>query len=181
MLNRVTRYGIVLAALASSMEASSSPEAKSSSGNCWIDAGTYYQVDPWLLYTIAQKESGLNPKAFNRNKDQSYDIGLMQINSFFLPVLKKHGIEEQMLYDPCTNIKIGAWVLRQGMSIYGNNWRAVGAYNAGTSKQSSVEQRRERYANDVYRRYVDNYRRLQQQLAASGSAETSRGKAATIE
>ena len=36
-----------------------------STKNCWVDAGTRYQIDPWLLYSIAQQESSLNPLAVN--------------------------------------------------------------------------------------------------------------------
>merc|ERR1711862_384254 len=106
------------------------PEAASSS-NCWVDAGTRYQVDPWLLYAIAEQESSLNPLAVNHNnRDKSRDVGIMQINSFWFPKLEKYGLSEQRLFDPCTNIHVGAWILSQSIQVFGNNWRAVGAYNA---------------------------------------------------
>lgn len=50
--------------------------------NCWVSAGKRYSVDPWLLYTISSVESGMNPLAVNVNKDESRDLGLMQINSW---------------------------------------------------------------------------------------------------
>jgi len=31
--------------------------------NCFVEAGQYYGVNPWLLYAIAKTESGLNPYA----------------------------------------------------------------------------------------------------------------------
>jgi hypothetical protein len=48
---------------------------------CWEEAATKYGINAQLLYAIAKTESGLNPQAFNRNKNGSYDVGLMQINS----------------------------------------------------------------------------------------------------
>jgi soluble lytic murein transglycosylase-like protein len=97
---------------------------------CWEQAAATYGVNPYLLFAIARTESGLNPAAINRNKDGSYDIGLMQINSKWLPTLRRHGIDEQRLFDACTSVHVGAWVLVQNMRRLGNTWEAVGAYNA---------------------------------------------------
>ncbi|WP_229632083.1 lytic transglycosylase domain-containing protein [Pseudoduganella violaceinigra] len=97
---------------------------------CWEEAAQWYRVNPYLLYAIAKTESGLNPAAINRNKNGSYDIGLMQINSSWLPTLRKHGVQEKDLYDPCTSIQVGAWILSQNMQRMGVTWEAVGAYNA---------------------------------------------------
>lgn len=121
--------------------------------NCWQEAGARYSVDPWLLYAIAQQESGLNPQAVHRNTNGTTDMGLMQINSNWLPSLKAYGITEQKLYEPCINIHVGAWVLAQSIQYFGNNWRAVGAYNAGTGNAEKNESLRQRYAADVHRRY----------------------------
>lgn len=97
---------------------------------CWEEAANWYGVNVYLLYAIAKTESGLNPAAINRNKNGTYDIGLMQINSSWLPVLRKHGIEEKQLYDACTSIQVGAWILADNMRRMGTTWEAVGAYNA---------------------------------------------------
>lgn len=112
---------------------------------CWEEAASRYGVNPYLLYAIARTESGLNPLATNRNKNGSYDIGLMQINSSWLPTLRKYGVDEQQLFDPCTSIHVGAWVLAQNMQRMGNSWEAVGAYNARNPEL------RMKYAQKVYR------------------------------
>ena len=78
---------------------------------CWDDAAARYQVNPTLLHAIARTESGVNPRAIGRNRNGSRDIGLMQINSGWLPTLARHGITEQDLFDPCTNLHVGAWIL----------------------------------------------------------------------
>lgn len=113
------------AALAASLSLASIPAHA-----CWEEAATWYRVNPYLLYAIAKTESGLNPSAINRNKNGSYDIGLMQINSSWLPTLRKYGVEEKDLYDACTSIQVGAWILAQNMQRMGVTWEAVGAYNA---------------------------------------------------
>lgn len=117
----------------------------SSVAACWEEAGKRYGINPYLLYAIAKTESSLNPKAINRNKNGSYDIGLMQINSRWLPTLRNYGITEQHLFDPCVSIHVGAWVLAQNMGRMGNSWEAVGAYNARDPEL------RLRYARKVYK------------------------------
>ncbi len=97
---------------------------------CWDDAAQRYQVSSALLYAIARTESGLNPLAIGRNGNGSRDIGLMQINSAWLPTLASHGIGERELFEPCTNIHVGAWILAGNVSRLGYIWDAVGAYNA---------------------------------------------------
>lgn len=79
---------------------------------------------------ISRVESSGNPQAINRNPDGSYDIGHMQINSRWLPLLKRYGIDERSLFDACTNTYVGAWILAQNIHRLGYGWDAIGAYNA---------------------------------------------------
>lgn len=97
---------------------------------CWDEAASRYRVSSDLLYAIARTESGLNPQAVGRNTNGSRDIGLMQINSAWLPTLAAHGIDERDLYEPCTSIHVGAWILAGNVARLGYTWEAVGAYNA---------------------------------------------------
>jgi soluble lytic murein transglycosylase-like protein len=97
---------------------------------CWEDAATRYRVNASLLYAIARTESGVDPAAIGRNRNGSRDIGLMQINSTWLARLARHGINEVDLFDACTNIHVGAWILAHNFHRHGYTWEAVGAYNA---------------------------------------------------
>lgn len=118
---------------------------------CWEDAATRYQVSSALLYAIARTESGLNPQAIGRNSNGSRDIGLMQINSAWLPTLASHGIGERDLFEPCTNIHVGAWILAGNVSRLGYTWEAVGAYNAANPalRRSYVEKVRRHLPADA--------------------------------
>lgn len=112
---------------------------------CWNEVAAWYGVNVHLLYAIAKTESNLNPNAMNRNKNGSYDIGMMQINSSWLPTLSKYGVTEEKLKDPCVNLQVGAWILAQNMQRMGLTWDAVGAYNARNPKL------RVKYAQKVYK------------------------------
>ena len=112
---------------------------------CWEQAAERYGVSSELLYAIARTESGLDPLAIGRNRNGSRDIGLMQINSAWLPRLATHGIAERDLFDPCTSIHVGAWILADNVRRLGYTWEAVGAYNAVNPAL------RRAYAERVYR------------------------------
>lgn len=103
----------------------------------WESVAKKYAVNPYMLYAIATTESGLRPNIVSAaNSNGSYDIGLMQINSSWLPKLKGFGItEESLLKDSCTNLEVGAWILADNMQRHGNTWTAVGAYNAKTESK----------------------------------------------
>lgn len=97
----------------------------------------------------------MKPTAIGRNRDGSFDIGLMQINSSHMARLKKMGVsEKQLLNDPCISVIVGASILSDMMKIYGYSWEAVGAYNAGTSPKNA--EIRNRYAKKIW----ENYKKL---------------------
>lgn len=111
--------------------------------SCFRRASMRYDISQRLLEAIAQVESSGNPMAINRNSNGSEDIGLMQINSFWLPKLEEYGITRQDLFDPCVSIDVGAWILADNIARHGYSWEAVGAYNAAS------QDKRLKYARKV--------------------------------
>lgn len=120
---------LVLLALRAGVALAASPQEIS---QCMSAAGVYYQVSPVLLWSIAKVESGFNVRATNSNSNGTDDIGIMQINSSWLPKLAPYGItRHRLMNDPCLNIHVGAWILAQNAHKHGYNWQAVSAYNTG--------------------------------------------------
>jgi soluble lytic murein transglycosylase-like protein len=99
--------------------------------DCFDDSAVRYSLNVDLLRSIAKNESNFNPNAIHWNTDGTHDIGIMQINSSNFVFLSRRGITEQMLYDKCLNIAVGAFFLAEAFHYYGDKWRAVGAYGAG--------------------------------------------------
>ncbi|WP_175971792.1 transglycosylase SLT domain-containing protein [Burkholderia sp. BCC0322] len=112
--------------------------------DCLDDAAAFQHVSVSLMRGIAQVESGMNPNAVNTNTNGTVDIGLMQINSTWLPTLAREGITRESLFDACTNAYVGAWILSQNIRQLGANWNAIGAYN------SASPDKRLAYARKVY-------------------------------
>lgn len=115
--------------------------------DCWSIAARQFGVNVQVLRAIAEVESGFRATAINRNRNGTADIGIMQINSSWLPTLARYGVVRADLFDPCTNIHVGAWILSENNRRFGaTSWRAVGAYNART------DAKRLAYAIKVHRR-----------------------------
>lgn len=119
--------------------------------DCFDRAATRHRIPADLLRAIACVESGHDAYAVNRNTDGSVDLGVMQINSWWLPTLRRFGIEGDHLWDFCTNVHVGAWVLAHNIKIFGLTWRAIGAYNAGPVESPEREKLRYAYEQKVYR------------------------------
>ena len=125
---QVKRVGAVLAL---GWSAAVSAHAQSgSTAACFEEAGARHGVAPVLLQAIALQESAMRANALNRNSDGSWDMGLMQINSRWLPTLARHGVTPEQLWDPCVSVYVGAWILADNFRRMGFTWDAVGAYNA---------------------------------------------------
>lgn len=109
-----------------------------------------YNVPKGLILAIAMTESAQKPWTVNvagkgfklESKAQalqviytaqkyglSYDIGIMQINSWWLKRLK---ITAEIAIEPHNNVKLGCYILAQEIKRYGFGWKAVGAYHSPT-------------------------------------------------
>lgn len=124
---------------------------------CWAQAAARYGISALELAAHACVESEMRPDAIHVNAGTtgaaSEDLGLMQINSAHLTRLARYGItREILLRDACTNLMVGAQILAESKSRYGDSWNATGAYNAGcaTLHGAACVAARARYAWRVY-------------------------------
>lgn len=123
---------------------SKQPHSQLPYSECFDKAAKYYNVDADLLRSIAWHESKFNPTAHNtKNATPTEDIGVMQINSWWLSSLSQYGISRNELWEPCTNIHVGAWILSTEIARHEDMWTAVGYYNART------KWKRENYSSGV--------------------------------
>jgi soluble lytic murein transglycosylase-like protein len=95
---------------------------------CFDEAGVQYGINGYLLQNIAKVESNFNTLAVKVNGDGSSDMGLMQVNSFWISKLNLN--KEELLSKPCYNVMAGAAILKYCIDRFGYTWEAVGCYNA---------------------------------------------------
>lgn len=126
--------------------------------DCFELAGRDANIDPMLLRAVAWQELGLNYRITGSNAlagfGEGYGYGLMQIDSQHLLFLKKYGItKENLINDICLNIYVCAYIMAVAFNKFGENWKAVGAYNAGFKENSKQQERRTLYARKVHATY----------------------------
>ena len=99
---------------------------------CITPAASFHKVNPDVLRAILVVESGLNPKAVNRNDNGTLDIGIGQMNSIHLRELSKYGISADDLKNPCIGTYVAAWHLARVIKRHGNTWFGIAAYHSTT-------------------------------------------------
>ncbi len=113
-----------------------------------LKACASFKIPPSLVVAIARTESDCNPLCITINgreyrpknreealrlakqamrQKKSVDIGLMQINSWWL---KELNLSCETVLEPENNLLLALWILRQEMRRYGRTWKAVGAYHS---------------------------------------------------
>lgn len=116
---------------------------------CFDQASNRYSIEKKILKAIAKTESNFKENVISKpNKNATYDIGMMQINSSWLPTLLRFGITQSSLLNACTNIHVGAWILAHNFASHGHSWKAIGAYNSPTPENQAI------YARKVYANYA---------------------------
>ena len=126
---------------------------------CVNAAAARYDVDAQLLWAIKKVESGneITP-AIRHNKNGSQDFGPMQVNSIWLPQLKRYGITKQHLMKPCTNIHVGAWILASRIQRFGVI-EGIGRYHSTTPhlKLAYIRRVLNQYSK-IHKKHIDIYR-----------------------
>lgn len=99
---------------------------------CINQAAVTYHVPAALIISILGVEGGTIGMA-KPNTNGTYDYGPMQINTIWLDKVKAYGYtREQIQYDPCANVMVGAWILGLNIAESPDFWRGVGGYHSYT-------------------------------------------------
>jgi soluble lytic murein transglycosylase-like protein len=100
--------------------------------SCINTIAAQYRVPSKLIIAVLNIEQGKKGLA-KRNKNGSYDLGEMQINTRWWPMLYQYNItSNDVLYKPCTNLRVGVWILAKAISESNNLLDGVGNYNSHT-------------------------------------------------
>ena len=105
-------------------------------GYCFEEAGAHYGISPEILRAIAGVESKINHSSLNYNRNGTYDLGVMQINSIWRPVLGED-LWSLAYWDPCWNTYCGAYILATCIHKHGYTWKAIGCYHSGNPKHAN--------------------------------------------
>lgn len=114
--------------------AASTPELKT----CITKAAAHYEVPEPLIWLILDVEGG-EAGTVSGNSNGTDDLGPMQINTFWLPLIEEHYerpralLRRQLQNDACFNIAVGTWILRVNIDEAGGNiWQGMGWYHSRT-------------------------------------------------
>jgi hypothetical protein len=115
---------------------------------CMVLVSSAYHLPPRVLPSIQAVEGGGNG-VVHRNGDGSEDLGVMQINTVWLPALShlthltEADIRGRLLDRPCFNIAAAGLILRVYLTeTQGDLLRAVGDYHSHTQGLNQAYQGR---------------------------------------
>jgi hypothetical protein len=98
--------------------------------SCLRDTSRRFNLPPALLLVVMDTEAGTVGRN-SGNDNGSFDMGPMQINSLWLPVLAGMGLDERLVRDNgCVNLAVGAWILRSHLKRSGNLETALADYHS---------------------------------------------------
>lgn len=102
---------------------------------CLVREADRNGLDPYVLLAVMKTENG-RPGEVARNSNGTEDLGIMSINTVWLPELaKRAGTSEAaaaraLVSDGCANVAAGAWILRQKIAEGGNLWEGVARFHS---------------------------------------------------
>ena len=106
---------------------------------------------PWLektLWGLRDQEGGWIGAAV-LNINGSYDLGPLQVNSWWVPRIAALSDRPQahvrwwLTYDACFNVNAARWIFLSALAVTRDYWKAIGLYHSPTNW------RQRRYATEV--------------------------------
>lgn len=103
---------------------------------CLFAAAEVYRLPPALILILLKVEGG-RLGAVSGNSNATVDIGPMQVNTIWVPLVARHWrtTKEAALLalrdNFCANLEGGSWILRQALDeARGDFWSGVGTYHS---------------------------------------------------
>ncbi len=89
-------------------------------------------VPATVILSVMKVEGGKNGDAV-RNKNGTFDYGVFQINSIWLPIIARYGYtRDDVQFNACKNAEVAAWILSQCIANGKSIWSGVGDYHSHT-------------------------------------------------
>ena len=106
---------------------------------CSIVAAAKYQVPANIVLAVAEKEGG-KPGQWVKNRNGTFDVGVMQFNTRFLDDLKPYGITaDAVSQDNCYAFDLAAWRLRGHLQHDKDDvWTRAANYHSRTPKYNQI-------------------------------------------
>ena len=105
---------------------------------CMALVASLYDLPPRVLPSIQAVEGG-RPGLASRNANGSEDLGVMQVNTLWLPALSRYTglsqaeVRSRLVREPCFNIAAAGAILRTYLNEAGGDlMRAIGNYHSHT-------------------------------------------------
>jgi hypothetical protein len=113
---------------------------------CMVATATFYHLPPRVLPSIHVVEAG-QPGTVSRNADGSEDLGVMQVNTLWVPRfaaitgMSEEAVRTRLIADPCFNIAAAGAIMRLYLTeTRGDLLRAVGFYHSHTPERATEYQ-----------------------------------------
>jgi len=105
---------------------------------CVLLAANTYHVPAAVMIGIMHVEGGHIGQEAGPNVNGTYDLGPMQVNTRWLPMLQTvwhvnaPTARNWVRDNGCVNVHVAAWILRQKMDESGSLWGGIAAYHSAT-------------------------------------------------
>ena len=178
MLVMIIRYAAVMVVLASSplsakvarnINDASLPADDRLIARCIQNAAAGRDWLEITLWGLRDQEAGWTGAQI-RNSNGTYDLGPMQVNSWWIPKLAKLTLRPQahvrwwLTHDPCFNVRAGKGIFLSALADAKDYWTAVGIYHSPTRWRRSAYARKVarhisfRFGADIFDRSASSSR-----------------------
>jgi len=142
---------------------------------CMLAVSQFYHLPPRVLPSIQVVESG-RPGTISRNFNGTGDLGVMQVNSNWVPYLARSWhlppaqVAGRLIQDPCFNIVSAGAIVRIYLDeAHGDVVRAVGYYHSHTPERAGAYRMRViRAALTLFGRPAPDRVNARRQMAQAG-------------